>query len=398
MLSFKYRVYPTKKQVLCLNRQMWLAKELYNALLDKSKEQYKENGKTFSQFDMSYHIIKLKDERQEFSEIYSQVLQNISKRISGAYKAFFRRVKEKKNGKKIDVGFPRIKKFVCSLTYPQSGFKFKNQRRLSLSKIGSIPIVLHRIPKGEIKTCTIKRYHSGKWYVIFSNEMQLQEFKSNGKNEVGIDVGLTNFITTSNGDKIEPPRYLRKSEEKLKILHRRVSRKKKGSNNRRKAKLRLSRQYEKVSNQRMDFLHKLSKKQVDSYSKIKVEKLKIQNMIKNHCLAKSIADASWSKYIQMLHYKAESAGCVVEDVAPEYTTKTCNQCGNRENIGLSERIFKCSSCGNVDDRDVNAAKNILHKTTVGLTGRYACGDTTSAPSVRIKQVVSVKQELYEKRT
>ena len=399
MLGFKYRVYPSKKQNLCLNKQMQLAKEIYNILLEKSKQYYKETGKTFSQYDMNKYIKELKLQRPEFSEIHSQVLQNISKRVSDGYKAFFRRVKEKQKGKKVKVGFPRYKKFVSSLTYPQEGFKFKNQRRLYLSGIGNIPIILHRTLKGRMKTCTIKLYRSGKWYIGFSNEIPEDDFKSNGEGEIGIDVGLKDFVTLSNGEKIEPPKFLRKSEKQLKLLHRRMSKKKKGSKNRRKAQHRLARKYEKTENQRNDFLHKLSKKQVNSFSKIKVENLKIQNMMRNHCLAKSIADASWGKYVQMLHYKAQSAGCEVIDVAPENTTKMCSNCGNKQDIPLSERIYRCPVCGYVEDRDINSAKNILRKkSTVGLTGSYACGDTTSIHPIEGGQVVSLKQELNEVET
>jgi putative transposase len=347
---------------------------------------------------MNKYITELKSERLEFSDVHSQVLQNISKRVSDGYKAFFKRVKEKKKGKKTKVGFPRYKKFVCSFTYPQTGFRFKNQRRVYLSGIGSIPIVLHRLPKGETKTCTIKRYRSKKWYVSFSNEVPAEDFRSNGKEEVGIDVGLKSFATLSNGQKVEPPKFLRKSEERLKLLQRRVSRKKLKSRNRKKANFRLSRLHEKIDNQRTDFLHKLSKEQVTSFSKIAVEKLKLQNMMSNHHLAKSIADASWGGYIQMLHYKAWSAGCEVEEVAPENTTKTCSNCGNKQDMPLSERTYKCPFCGYIEDRDINAAKNILKRATVGLTGSYACGDTASTLSAKDEQAVSLKQELNEART
>lgn len=399
MLSFKYRIYPTGKQIERLNEQMHLSKEIYNLLLEKSKQYYKETGKTFTQFDMNKYISQLKSEKPEYQLMHSQALQNISKRISDAYKAFFRRVKEKKSGKKVKVGFPRFKKMVYSLTYPQSGFKFINERKLYLSNIGNVPIILHRALKGKIKTCIIKKYHSGKWYVGFSNDIPKNEFMSNGKESVGIDVGLIDYATLTNGEKITPPKYLRKSENKLKILHKRVSRKIKGSNNKRKAKLRLSRCYEKITNQREDFLHKLSKMQVNSYSKIKVENLQIQNMMKNHCLAKSIADASWNKYIQMLHYKAWNAGCEVEKVVPNNTTKECSNCGHKEYLKLSDRIFRCSQCGNTIDRDLNAAKNILKRTTVGLTGSNACGDLSSTYLIDSDmQDISKKQELYEKRT
>ena len=398
MLGFKYRVYPSNKQILRLKRQMWLAKELYNILFEKSKEHYKHTGKTFTEFDMNKYIAHLKKEQPEFKELHSQVAQNVSKRLADAYKAFFRRVKERKQGKRIKVGFPRRKKYVNSLTYPQTGFNFKTDRRLSLSKIGSIPIVLHRSIEGEMKTCVIKHYPSGKWFVGFSNELPEKAFESNGKESVGIDVGLTSFATLSNSQKITSPKFLRKSEARLKLLQRRVSRKKKKSMNRRKARFRFAKLEEKVHDQRFDFLHKLSRLQVNSYRKIAVETLNVPDMQRNHHLAKSIGDASWSTYRQMLHYKAQSAGCEVIDVAPEDTTKMCSNCGNKQDMPLSERIYNCSVCGYVEDRDVNAAKNILARATVGLTGSYACGDLPSTTFALKAQDFSLKQELNEAET
>ena len=405
MLSFKYRIYPTKKQVLRLNHQMQISKNLYNALFEKAKEHYQQTGKTFSQFDMNKHITELKKENPEFKELHSQVAQNVSKRLGDSYKAFFRRVREKKNGKHVKVGFPRFKKYVSSLTYTQSGFKFNSERRLYLSGIGNIPIVLHRVPRGKIKTCVIKVYDSGKWFVGFANELPETEFKSNGKGTVGIDVGLTSFATLSDGRKIKPPKFLRKSEDKLKLLHRRVSRKKKGSRNRRKAIITLARGEEKVANQRLDFLHELSKQLVMSHSVIGLEKLTIQNMTKNHCLAKSINDASWGMFRQMPHYKAWSAGCEVVDVDPRGTTTECSECGSNQDMPLSERTYKCHSCGHTEDRDVNSAKVIkkralllLAESTVGLTGSHACGEATPTCLAKDKQVVSLKQELHGVRT
>jgi putative transposase len=405
MLSFKYRVYPTKKQIHLLHHQMQIAKKLYNLLFEKAKEHYQQTGKTFTQFDMNKYITELKKENPEFKELHSQVAQNVSKRLGDSYKAFFRRAKEKKSDKHTSVGFPRFKKWVSSLTYTQSGFKFNSERRLHLSGIGNIPIVLHRVPQGEIKNCIIKIYDSGKWFVGFVNELPETEFKSNEKESIGIDVGLASFATLSDGLKIKPPKFLRKSEEKLKLLHRRVSRKKKGSKNKQKARLDFARGEEKVANQRLDFLHKLSKQLVMSYSVIGLEKLTIQNMTKNHYLAKSINDASWGIFKQMSHYKAWSAGCEVVDVDPRGTTTGCSVCGSSQDMLLSERIYKCHSCGHTEDRDVNSAKVIkaralltLAKTTVGLTGNHVCGDATSTCLARDKQVVSLKQELNGART
>ncbi len=394
MLSFKYRIYPTKKEVSKLTRQMRLAKEVHNLLLEKSRQYYKDTGKTFSQYDMNNHIRCLKAERPDISEVHSQVLQNISKRVGDAYQAFFRRAKERRAGKNVKAGFPRSKKFVSSLSYPQSGFSLKNKRRLYLSGIGNVPIVLHRLPKGQIKTCTIKHYRSGEWYVGLSNEIPATTFHSNGKEMVDLDVGLKNFVTLSNGQKVVAPRFLRLSEERIKLMQRRVSRKKKGSQNRKKACIRLSMQHEKVSNQRLDFLHKLSRQQVVSYSKIAVENLNVKGMVRNHHLAKSIVDASWGVYVQLLHYKAWSAGCEVVDVDPEYTTQECSNCGKRQKMELSERIYMCPACEHTEDRDLNAAKNILKRATVGLTGSDACGDLPSTPLAKEEQGISLKQELY----
>ncbi len=393
MLGYKYRIYPSGKQVFRLNRQMQLAKELYNLLFEKSKSYYKETGKTLSEIDMNKHIIQLKREQPQFQELYSQVAQNVSKRLGDSYKAFFRRVKGKKAGKRIKVGFPRIKKHACSLTYPQSGFKFKNSKRLHLSNIGNIPIVMHRPPKGTIKTCVIKQYPSRKWYVGFSNEVPEKAFESNNKEAIGIDVGLTSFATLSNGEKINPPKFLRKSEKRLKLLSRRVSRKKPNSRNRRRARRRKARLEERIVNQKFDFLHKLSRKQVNSYGKIAVEKLKVKNMVKNHCLAKSISDAGWSTYRGMLAYKARSAGCELIEVNPENTSRECNKCGHVQEMPLGVRTYKCLNCGYSEDRDVNAAMNILKRATAGLAESHACGDMPSVVSAMKLQDISLKQEL-----
>ena len=399
MLSFKYRIYPSREQVQQLHKQMKLAKEIYNILLDKSKAHYRETGKTFTQFDMNKHITVLKKDHPEFNELHCHVLQNISKRLSDAYKAFFRRAKAKKAGSKIKVGFPRPKKFVSSLTYPDSGFKFISESRFHLFGVGNIPMVYHRIPKGEIKTCWVKQYPSGKWYIGLCNEIEEEEFESNGRKAIGADVGLKSFVAMSNGEKIKTPKFLRESEDKLKILSRRVSRKKLGSRNRRKARIKKARLEEKIVNQRFDFLHKLSFKQVNQYGKIAVEKLKVQNMVRNHCLAKSISDAGWSTYKNMLHYKAQSAGCEIIEVAPENTTKECSQCGKIKEMPLKIRTYNCPHCGYKEDRDVNAAKNILKRATSGLEGSHACGDMSNTSRSKIlAQDISKKQELYGART
>jgi putative transposase len=246
-----------------------------------------------------------------------------------------------------------------SITYPQSGFKVEG-RKLLLSKIGAINIKLHRPIKGDVKTVTLKRMPSGKWFATFSCKIA-SEPKEKPNSAVGIDVGLRHFAVLSDGQIVESPRCLRKVEEKLARLQRCLSRKKRRSRNRKEARIKVARLHEKITNQRNDFLHKVSRKLADSYSTIVVEDLQISNIIQNHKLAKSIADSSWGRFVQMLSYKAEEAGGKVIKVDPKGTTQECSRCGLKVPKTLSERIHFCPRCGLKMDRDLNASRNILLK-------------------------------------
>ena len=268
------------------------------------------------------------------------------------------------------------------MTYPQSGFELSAQR-VKLSKVGRIPIVLHRPLEGKTKTLTIKKTQSGKWFVVFSCELSIGDPAAititpiSGK-KIGIDVGIEHFATLSNGDTIQNPRFLMESERKLKKLQRKVSRKKKGSKNRIKAILKLAELHEKITDQRNDFLHKMSKKLTDEYSFIAVENLRISGMLHNNyrSLSKYISDASWNSFMQMLSYKASSAGGKVVCVNPKGTSQECSSCGQVVEKTLAVRKHSCPHCGLNVSRDHNAAINILNRAelTAGLTGIYACGD------------------------
>jgi putative transposase len=369
--TYRYRAYPSQPQKSALNRQMYLSKQLYNLLLEQSQKHFKETGKTFTKYDMNKWITKFKKKNQEFDELYSQVCQNIADRVSKAYQNFFRRIEERKQGKKIKVGFPRFKSYVSSLTYPQSGFK-PEKKKVSISKIGRINFVNHRDIEGEIKTMSIKQTKSQEWYITFLVEKEDTPLFSNNKPQVGIDLGLKEYATMSDGTRIPNPRISNKSIDKLKTIQRRLSNKKRGGRNRRRAKIKLARISEHIARQRDDFLHKTSHRLVNSYSFIAYEELKIANMMKNHHLARQITDVSWGNFTQYLCYKAESAGCRVVGVDPRNTTKTCSECGNIQDIELSERTFLCQKCGMSKDRDLNASINIL--TTAGLAGSNASGD------------------------
>lgn len=362
-MMFKYRIYPSEKQKVRLINSFKICKEVYNTLLDLNKKLLITN-----KYGLDSLIIDLKCCNPTIKNVHSQVLQNVSDRLSKAFDNFFRRIKENSKEK----GYPRFKSRINSITYPQSGFKFINERRLYASKIGSIPIVLHRTPKGKIKTMAIKVNKAGQWFACFSCEIPEVKVKHPSKEKIGIDMGIESFATLSNGEFIENPKYLIKAERKLKRVQRRFSRKKLRSNNRRKYRFKLAKQHLKVFNQRTDFLHKVSYGIAKSNSFIAVEDLQIKNMVKNHHLAKSINDVSWGNFLNMLSYKAVKSGGKFVKVNPRNTSKTCSNCGTIIDMPLSNRIFKCPSCDFVCHRDLNASLNVLGQ---GLSESTPVGDT-----------------------
>ena len=272
-------------------------------------------------------------------------------------------------------GFPRFKPIerMKSFTYPQFGFEFDS--RLELSSIGEIPIRKHREIKGKIKTLTIKKSPSGKWFAVFTSEAENALPCRKEGPTAGIDLGIEYFAYLSNGTTVENPRHLKKAGQTLKEAQRKLSRKKKAGKNRRKAKLKVAAAYEKLANRRRDFLHKLSRKLVEKYSFIAMESLNIKGMAKGF-LAKSILDCGWAEFLGMLRYKAEDAGCEIVLVNPAHTTQKCSSCGSVRKKALAERQHRCS-CGASMHRDLNAAINILRRATVGHTGSNASGEETS---------------------
>ena len=387
--TYKYRLYPTNSQEGILEEHLSLCRWLYNHFLEEKRTLYKKNKTKISCYDQTKEIPKLKKEKPELKQVYSQTLQDVARRLDKTFQNFFRRVKENKQGKKQKVGYPRFKGYwrYDSLIYPQTGFQLENNK-LNLSKLGSLNIAFHREIKGNIKTLTIRRTLTNKWYACFSVENNKIPKKKEIKKIVGLDVGLTSFLTTNKGVKIDNPRCFRKSEEKLSKVQRWHSRKKLKSKNRNKSRLRIAKLHEKIHNQRLDFLHKLSRYFVNNFQFIAFEKLNIKGMIKSRYLAKSISDASWAIFLQQLKYKAAEAGIWAKDAKSKNTSQTCSGCGNLVPKTLATRIHKCTKCGLTIDRDINAARNILQSAllsflkknlgelalnTVGTTEINACG-------------------------
>lgn len=350
--TYKFRLYPNKQQQEQIRFTLERCRLLYNRLLEERIRAYKENRESLTYYQQKATLPERKKHIPGLKQVHSQVLQNVVERLDKSYQAFFRRVK---SGEK--AGFPRFKpqSQYDSFSYPQSGFAVEG-RYLKLSKIGSVRIRLHRHVEGKIKTCSIL-VKNDRYYACLSSEVKTNPLPASGK-KIGIDLGVKYLAITSDGQFFESPNYLRKSEQKLKRLQRAVSKKQRGSNRRRKAIQLLSRLHERVANQRKDYAHKISRQLVNQYQLIALEDLNVQGMVKNHNLAKSIVDAGWNQLVQFVTYKAESAGRQVVQVNPFNTSQQCSACGEIVKKTLTERLHRCS-CGYVNDRDVNAARNIL---------------------------------------
>jgi putative transposase len=355
--AFKYRVYPTKAQAVKLESWIDLCRELHNAAIEERRDSWRGAGISVSFYDQCKQLPEIKKERPELAEVYSQILQQALHRVDSAFQHFFRRVKSGETP-----GYPRFmaRDRYNSLTWPQKGgFALVGTKRLRLGSFGEVKIKLHRQVEGETKTCTIKR-EAGNWYAIFSCDNVPARAYPDTTSEIGIDMGLTTYAALTTGEKVDNPRWYRKTESRLKDAQRELSKKKRGSKRRQKAKNHLARLSEKTSNQRKDFQHKLAHRIVSENSLISVEDLSVKKMIKKSStgLSKSIQDASWGRFLSILACKAEEAGRRFVKVPPHGTSSTCFRCGTYRKKELSERVHSCP-CGLVLDRDVHAALNIL---------------------------------------
>ena len=353
--AYKFRIYPTKSQKRKLEDTLELCRQVYNRTLAYRKDAWEKDGKSVSKYETHQLLPDWKRDRSELKEVFSQVLQECQQRVDLAFQHFFRRVK---NGEK--PGYPRFKGKgrYDSFTYPQMGFKLKSGK-LYLSKIGDVKIKLHRTIEGKIKRCTVHRYPTGKWFICLTVELPDPDVPFNDGSVVGVDVGLSSFITMSTGEKIDNPRFFRSEERALAKAQRRLSKCANDTPERRKALKAVHRVHERIANKRSDFAHQLSKTLVDRFGIIAFEDLNIKNMLQNHHLAKSISDAAWRMLVTTTQNKAVEAGSVVVLVDPKNTSQMCSRCGLKVPKLLSDRVHECPQCGLVMDRDENAAINIL---------------------------------------
>jgi putative transposase len=349
-----YRLYPSRAQERLLDATLETCRRFYNDCLAERKTAWEEEQRSVGKLEQLRRVKERKAMNPWAKDIHSHVLQIVVQDLDKAFDAFFRRVKAGGTP-----GYPRFKGRnrwrSFGLKEHGNGFKLDG-RRLKVSGIGRIAVRWHRPIEGQIKTVRISK-KAGKWYASFSCIVdEPSPLDATGK-DVGIDVGLSSLITTSDGEKVNHPRFYGTAQRQLRVAQRRVARRKKGGKNRRKAVALLKRQHERIVNQRKDFLNKLAHDLTIRHDRIALEDLTITRMV-HGTLAKSILDAGWGYLVLRLTHKAASAGRVVVLIDPRYTSKTCSGCGRIfETLSLSDRWVRCV-CGLSLDRDHNAAINI----------------------------------------
>ena len=359
--AFKYRLFPNEEQRVLIEKHLGCTRFIYNHALATRIETYEKEKKTISAYDLikQLPLMKKQEETEWLKEVNSQSLQQAILNLDVAYTNFFRK----------KLGFPKFKSKHSSCQSfqippsPTTDIDFET-KSIQIPKIKNLKFDAHRKFDGEIKTCTISKTPTGKYFIslLIEDGIDLPEkISMTESTTIGIDLGLTHFAITSNGDKIDNPRFLKKKLKALARSQRNMSRKKKGSNNRNKARVKLARQYEKVTDARKDFHHKVSTSLVrdNQTNTLVMENLNIQGMQKNKRLARSVSDAGWASFVSMIKYKCDWYGKNFIQIGRyEPSSKLCT-CGKiNRNLTLSDRIWTCPHCNTTHDRDILAANNI----------------------------------------
>lgn len=370
--TYEYRLYPNKEQQTLMAKHFGCVRFVYNYMLNHKTKLYETEQTNINKFEMCSMVTKMKKQEEYYwlKEVNSQSLNVSIYNLEKAYTGFFR---DKK-------GYPRFKSKYDRQTFACPQFvtvDFENNK-INLPKFKTpISCIFSRTFNGKIKTCTIKKTKTNKYFISILVEDGLKEPENPiiaKETSIGIDLGIKDFAILSNGNKIENPKFYRNEEQRLKVLQKRASKKQKGSKNRQKANLKIALLHEKIHNQRKDFIYKtirylFDKNQANTFC---LETLNTSGMIKNHKLAKSIQDVSWSMFNQILEGKCNLEGKNILRIGRfEPSSKTCSNCGYRlDKISLSTREWTCPECGTHHDRDINAAKNIkqiaLYKEFSGL--------------------------------
>jgi len=356
VITYKFRLLPTKAQETAMTKWLEECRMLYNNFLGQRKKGWETQKKSFTKFDQNLMLPSIKETFPKLKTVHSQVLQNVSARVELAYHAFFRRIKR---GQK--PGYPRFKSFgrYDSFCFPSAANISLLDENIKLPKLGNVAGIFHREVKGTIKTVTIKRIHN-KWFAFVASDSTNLRNVPKSDETVAIDVGIKTFATLSNGNNIENPRFFETKQKQLAKIQRRFQ-KARDDKDKRKIKIRrksLSKIHEKIMNLRHNFVHQTTNSLVNRYGIIIVEDINVNSMIKKRWCNKQILDAAWGNFMDILTFKAECASRQVVKVNPAYTSQTCSKCGTRTLHELKDRTFKCS-CGHEADRDNNASQNIL---------------------------------------
>lgn len=355
LTATKIRIYPNAVQADKLAKAFGCARWYWNNSLAETQKVYQETGKGLGQYQLNARLPQLKSEIEWLGETHSQVLQSVSLHLSRAFVNFFERRAK----------YPQFKSKhrKQSIQYPQ-GVKVVDACKVYLPKIGHVKAIVHRELAGSIKTVTVSKDPSGKYFasILCENLVAMPDISLNGK-ILGIDVGLTDLAVTSDGSKFANPKHVLKAQKNLAKKQQHLSRKAKGSNTRNKARLLVAKAHERVANARQDYLHKLSTRLVNENQVIAVEDLHVKGMMKNHNLARAIGDAGWGSFTNMLKYKTARQGKGYIEVNRFFaSSKTCSCCMHAQaKMPLEIRMWTCDQCGAKHDRDINAAINIRNE-------------------------------------
>ena len=400
LVAYKYRIYPTEDQQVLLSKTFGCKRVIFNHYLDIQQTRYKNKEKHLSNYDINKDITKLKEEKEWLREVDSIALQMAAEDLSVAYENFFKSITGKRKGPKISS--PKFKNKNSRQSYRTRGVRINEDGTLQIPKLKSVKAVIHRkIPNGStIKSTTISKNTDGRYYasILVETELSLQPMA--GK-EIGCDLGLKDLLITSDGTKFKRPddlRYIAKTKRLLKVKQKQFARTKKCSKSHEQLRLQVAKLYSKLTRQRNEYYHLISRYLVDNYDSIYVEDLSSKNMLKNKKMSRAIHEAAWSTLTNMIAYKSSWAGRTYYRISRWYpSSKTCSSCDYvLEKLDLFTREWTCPNCGCRHDRDINAAQNILRVGQIDCYGEemksHATGDLgLNIPMALQKMTVKIER-------